>query len=248
VSERKVALVTGGSRGVGRAIARQLAGKGFDVIVNYLRNEQAAAETLEEVRRQGGRGWSIQANVGDPAEVATLFEQVRGHGITAIDVLVHNAALGTFKPLLEIRPNQIEVAFQVNVFALLWLAKGALPMMSAGARIIALSSVGSGRVIPNYGIVGPSKAALESLVRYLAVELRPRGIRVNAVSGGLIETDALHAFPQWEEMVAQSVKLTPAGRLGEPDDLAEIVATFADGRLDWLCGQVLVADGGTTLR
>jgi enoyl-[acyl-carrier protein] reductase III len=246
VTVRKVALVTGGSRGVGRSIAVRLAKEGFDVVVNYLRNEEAAQETVSLVKAAGREAWAICANVGEIDEIATMFREI-AH-LQKLDVLVHNAAIGTFKPLLEIRPNQLELAFRVNAFALLWLAKAALPMMGEGGKIISLSSTGSTRVVPHYGIVGPSKAALESLTRYLAVELKPRGITVNTVSGGFIDTDALRAFPDWEDIAKRSIAQTPGGRLGTGDDLASVVAALVGGSLDWVCGQVIMADGGVTLR
>jgi enoyl-[acyl-carrier protein] reductase III len=246
VSERKVALVTGASRGVGRSIAVRLAADGFDVVVNYLRNEEAARETAALVRARGREAWTISANVGDVDEIAAMFREL-AH-VDRIDVLVHNAAIGTFKPLLDIRPNQLELAFRVNVFALLWLAKAALPRMGEGGKIIALSSSGSARVVPYYGIVGPSKAALESMVRYLAAELKPRGITVNAVAGGFVDTDALRAFPGWEDLARRAVEKTPAGRIGTGDDLARVVGALAGDQLDWICGQVVMADGGAGLR
>jgi len=246
VTDRKVAVVTGASRGVGRSIAVRLAAEGFDIVVNYLRDESAARKTVELVKAQGREGWAVCANVGEIAEIDGMFRDL-SH-LRKLDVLVHNAAIGAFKPLLDIRPNQLDLAFRVNAFALLWLAKAALPMMGKGGKIIALSSTGSSRVVPNYGIVGPSKAALECLARYLAAEMKPRGITVNTVSGGLIDTDAIHAFPEWEELVEQSVARTPGGRLGTGDDLASVVAALVSGRLDWVCGQNIVADGGASLR
>lgn len=244
--ERKVALVTGASRGIGRAIAVELAGLGYDIVINYLRNSEAAEETLRLVEAQGGRGWLAPANIGEPAEIKELFEEVRQH--QPLEVVIHNAALGTFKPLLEIRPNQLELAFQVNVFALLWLAKEAFPLMAGrGGKLITLTSTGSDHVIPNYGIVGPSKAALEAMMRYLAVELKPHGINVNAVSGGFIDTDALKAFPDWEQMAAAAIARTPAGRLGQPADLARVVGMLANDKAGWICGQVILADGGCSL-
>lgn len=249
MSDGRVALVTGASRGIGQRIALRLARDGFDVVVNYLRDEEAAQKTLELVQREGRRGWVACANMGEPEEILGMMRDLGDRSrVARLDVVVHNAAIGTFKPLLEIRPNQIELAFKVNAFALLWLAKAALPLMGRGGKIVALSSVGGSRVVPHYGIVGPSKAAMESIVRYLAVELKPRGITVNAVSGGLVDTDALRAFPEWEKLAAQAVAATPEGRLGSADEIASVVASLAGGQLDWVCGQVVRADGGATLR
>jgi enoyl-[acyl-carrier protein] reductase III len=245
-AQRKVALVTGASRGIGRAIAVELADAGYDVVVNYLRHDEAARETQRLVEERGGQAWLAPANIGEPDEIKALFAEVRRR--PRLDAVIHNAALGTFKDLLRIRPNQLELAFRVNALALLWLAQESWPLLAATrGSIVALSSLGSTRVVPHYGIVGPSKAALESLVRYLAVELRPRGVTVNAVSGGFMDTDALRAFPDWEALVDQTVARTPGGRIGEPADMARVVRALVCGRLDWVCGQVILADGGFTL-
>lgn len=243
---RKVALVTGASRGIGRATAVELARRGYDLVLNYLRNDEEAQQTLRLVEAEGARGWLVAANVGEPEEIKALFQEVALH--QPLEVVVHNAALGTFKNLFQIRPNQLELAFRVNVFALLWLAKAALPFLKErGGKIITVSSLGSQRVVPYYGIVGPSKAALEAMVRYLALELKPQGITVNAVSGGLIDTDALHAFPDWEGMAREAVERTPAGRLGQPEDIARVIGCLTEKSMDWVCGQIIQADGGCTL-
>ena len=241
-----MALVTGASRGIGRSIAIRLARDGFDVVINYLSNEMAARETLARVEELGRRGWVVGANLAEPEEVLNMVQSLTH--LPRLDVVVHNAAIGTFKPLLDVRPNQLELTFRVNVFALLWLVKAALPRMTRGGKVVALSSGGSARVVPHYGLVGPSKAALESLVRYLAVELAPHGITVNAVSGGLVDTDALRAFPDWQALVAQTVAATPERRLGLPDDIASVVSGLVGDQLDWMRGQVLHADGGASLR
>ncbi len=244
--ERKVALVTGASRGIGRATAVELARRGYDLILNYLRNAEEAQQTLHLIEAEGAQGWLVPANVGEPDEIKALFKEVAEH--QPLSVVVHNAALGTFKDLFQIRPNQLELAFRVNVFALLWLAKAALPLMKEhGGKIITVSSLGSQRVVPYYGIVGPSKAALEAMVRYLALELKPQGITVNAVSGGLINTDALHAFPDWENMACQAIDRTPAGRLGQPEDIARVIGCLTEESMGWVCGQIIQADGGCTL-
>lgn len=247
MSPSKVALVTGASRGIGRSIAVRLARDGFDIVINYLRNEDAARETLEMVRREGRRAWLACADVGDPEEVAAMLRSL--DQLSRVDVLVHNAAIGTFKPLLDVRLNQLEALFRVNVYALLWLVKAALPLMEGGGKVIALSSVGAERVVPHYGLVGPSKAALESLVRYLGVDLKPRGISVNAVSSGLIDTDALReAYPEWGKLAARAVEATPERRLGSAEEIASVVSSVCGGNLDWMCGQTLRADGGASLR
>lgn len=245
---RKIALVTGSSRGIGRSIAIDLATKGYDVIINYLRDKEAADETLALIKEQNVNGLVIQANIGDRREVKDLVRKIK-EKYEKIDVIVHSAAIGTFKDLMKIRPNQLEMAFSTNVYGLLWLAQDALPLMEeSGGHIIAISSLGSQRVIPDYGIIGPSKAALESLVRYLAYELKPKGINVNCVSGGFVQTDSLYAFSHYEELVTESLLQTPGGRIAKTKDITDAVVHLISDKMDWVCGQVIIADGGASLR
>jgi len=243
----KTVLVTGGSRGIGRAITLRLAEAGAAIIVNYLRNERAALETCAEVRDRGGVADAIAADVGDPDDVKWMFEIIRAR-CSRLDVIIHNAAIGRFKPLLRVRPAQWDMAFRTNAHALLLLAREALGILAEpGGHIVALSSLGSHRYVPFYGAVGVSKAALENVVRYLAVELAPRGIRVNAVSGGMVDSDTMRAFPQYEVIRDAILQRTPANRLGRPEDLAEVVLFLASERSSWIYGQTLIADGGFSL-
>ena len=243
----KIALVTGASRGIGRAIAECLSSEGAHIVLNYLRNEEAARQTEKFLKAQGSRVLTLQANVGNPKEAQALVETA-GREFGKIDILVHNAALGAFKPVSELRVNQWDLSLDVNAKALLVLAQAALPWMEKeGGSVIALSSLGSKRYIPNYGAIGISKAALETLVRYLAVELAPKKIRVNAVSGGLVDTDATRSFPQQEHFKKEILLRTPAGRIGKPEDLAKVVVFLASEEASWIYGQTLIADGGLSL-
>ena len=243
----KTALVTGASRGIGRAIALRLADAGARLVLNYLRNEQAALETCAEIRARGGTAEAIAADVGDPEDVHRMFDRIRAGG-SGLDIVVHNAAIGRFKPLLRVRPAQWDMALRTNAHALLLLAREALGLLpEPGGRIVALSSLGSHRYVPFYGAVGISKAALENVVRYLAVELAPRGIRVNAVAGGMIDSSTLRGFPQYETMRDAIVQRTPANRLGMPEDLADVVLFLCSERSSWIYGQTLIADGGFSL-
>jgi len=243
----KIALITGGSRGIGRAIALRLAASGAAIIVNYLRNEAAACETCEQIGALGGRADAVAADVGDPGAVRTLFEQV-GARHARLDILVHGAAMGRFQPVLGVRPIDWELAMRTNAHALLLLARQALPLLAQpGGCIVALSSLGSERYVPFYGALGPSKAALECLVRYLAVELAPRGVRVNGVSGGMIEGETLRRFPEHEALRQAIVQRTPANRLGTPEEIADVVAFLCGERSSWIYGQTLIADGGFSL-
>jgi len=244
----KTAFITGASRGIGKAIAIRLAGLGADILVNYVRNEEAAAETVRELEAIGVRAVPYQANVGDPAAVKSLVEYgVKEFG--GVDILVHNAAMGAFKPVHKLKANQWDLSFDINAKAFLFLVQAALPSMESrgGGVVIGLSSLGAHRFIPNYGAVGLSKATLETLIKYLAVELAPKNIRVNGVSGGLVDTDAVKFFPDFDQFKKQAVGKTPAGRIGKPDDLARIVAFLASPESSWIVGQTVIADGGLSL-
>lgn len=244
----QTALITGGSRGIGRAIALELADAGADVAINYWRNERAALETCAMVRARGRQAEAFAADVGDPDQVAQLFERFAAHW-PRLDMLVHNAAIGRFKPLLRIRPAQWEMTLRTNAQALLLLVRAGLPLLPRpGARVVAMSSLGSQRCMPHYGAVGVSKAALETVVRYLAVELAPQGVRVNAVSGGLIDNETLRAFPEFERLRATVIERTPGKRLGTPQDLAGVVRFLCAEESRWICGQTLVVDGGLSLQ
>lgn len=243
----KTVLVTGGGRGIGRAITWRFAEEGADVIINYVRNEAEAQVTAQGVEQRGTRGQVVAADVGDPDAVRAMFKRFAAEGRT-IDAIIHNAAIGRFKPLLRVRPSQWDMSFRTNAQALLLLAREGLnSLVQPGGCIVALSSLGSQRYVPFYGVVGITKAAVENLVRYLAVELAPRGIRVNAVSGGMIESETLTAFPQYETMCQSILDRTPAQRLGTPCDLADVVLFLCSAQSRWIYGQTVIADGGFSL-
>ena len=235
-------LVTGGSRGIGRAIALRFAQLGAArVAIGYLRNDRAAEETAEELRKLGAEPVLVRGNVAGER----VLEQVRELG--PLDALVHNAATGVVRPALEAETKHWDWTLAANARALLSLARVAAPSMPAGASIVAISSLGSSRVLENYVLVGTSKAALESLVRYLAVELAPLRIRVNAVSAGVVETGALDHFPNREQMLTEGRRRTPAGRLVEPSDVAGAVAFLCSPDAEMIRGHTLVVDGGFSL-
>ena len=234
-------FVSGGTRGIGRAIALRFARDGAKrLAIGYLRNDTAADETADELRALGTEVTLIRGNV--------TSERVLGEvaALGPLDVLVHNAATGVIRPALETDDRHWDWTMNANARALLQLARAAAPQMPDGSSIVAISSLGAQRVLENYVLVGTSKAALESVVRYLGVELAPRGIRVNAVSAGVVETGALEHFPNREEML-RSVERTPAGRLVEPDDVAGSVSFLASDDAKMFCGQTLVVDGGFSL-
>jgi enoyl-[acyl-carrier protein] reductase III len=235
-------LVTGGSRGIGREIARHFAERGASrVAIGYLRNDRAAEETAEQLRSLGAEPVLVRGNVASERVANQVAE------LGPLDVLVHNAATGVIEPALETEDKHFDWTLAANARALLSLTRAAAPGMKPGSSIVAVSSLGSSRVLENYVLVGASKAALEAIVRYLAVELAPRGIRVNAVSAGLVETEALDFFPNKEQMLSWSRKRTPAGRLVEPHDIAAAVAFLCSSWSEMVRGQILVVDGGFSL-
>jgi enoyl-[acyl-carrier protein] reductase III len=240
--EGKAALVTGGSRGIGRAIALRLADLGAKrIAIGYLRNDRAAEETAEELRARGAEPVLVRGNLAGARTVDRVAE------LGTLDIVVHNAATGVIRPALEVDDRHWDWTLNANARAFLALARVAAPAMPPGSSLVAISSLGSHRVLEHYVLVGTSKAALESLVRYLAVELAPRGIRVNAVSGGVVETDALQHFPNREAMVTAARERTPAGRMVEPDDIAGAVAFLCSPDADMIRGQTLIVDGGFSL-
>ncbi len=239
----KVALVTGASRGIGRAIAHKLAAAGCDIAANYYNSEAEAEALCEELRGMGRRACAIQASVGIPDSVAELFVEFSRH-FDHLDIVVSNAASGVLKPALEMTLKHWRWCLETNALALNLLAQQAVPGMAPGGSIIAISSLGASRAMPDYGFIGASKAALESLVRTLAQELGPRQIRVNAVSAGVVDTDALRYFPNREELLANFARRTPAGPVLTPQDVAGAVYLLCLPEAAMITGHTLVVDGG----
>jgi enoyl-[acyl-carrier protein] reductase III len=239
----KVALVTGAARGIGKAVATKLAAAGCDVVVNYY-NSQAEAEALcEQFRALGRRAVAIQASVSQPDSVDEMFTELRKH-FDHLDIVVSNAASGVLKPALQMSLKHWRWCMETNAFALNLLAQRAAPLLRPGARIIAMSSLGSVRAMPNYAFIGASKAALESLVRSLAQEMGPNGVRVNAVSAGVVDTDALAYFPNREQVLESFSARTPAGPVLTPDDVAGAVYLLCLPEAGMINGHTLFVDGG----
>jgi enoyl-[acyl-carrier protein] reductase III len=243
----KTALVTGGSRGIGRAIAIELGRAGARVAINYLRNRAAAEETAQAIRSLGAEPLLLKANVAEVEHLDRLFAQLKeafGH----LDILVSNAASGVLKPATEITAKHFDWTMSTNARALLGLVQQALSLMDGRrGRVIAISSLGAERAIPYYTAVGASKGALESLVRHLALELGPRGLRINLVSPGVVDTDALQHFPNRDRMLEFSQRHTPAGRLTTPEDVGRVVAWLASDDAEMIHGQTIVVDGGYSI-
>ena len=242
----KVALVTGASRGIGRAIAHKLATAGCDVAANYYNSHDEAEALCAEIRTMGRRACAIQGNVASPESVDEIVAAFRTH-FDHLDILVSNAASGVLKPALEMTLKHWRWCLETNALALNLLAQRTVPLMPSGSRIIALSSLGAHYAMHGYGFVGASKAALESLVRTLAQELGPRGIRVNAVSAGPVDTDALRYFPQREELLAAFAQHAPAGPVLTPQDVAGAVYLLCLPEANMISGHTLVVDGGFSI-
>ena len=237
----KAVLVTGGSRGIGKEIALRFAREGAArVAIGYLRSDAAAEATAAELQALGAEPALVRGNVSSDR----VAGQVAALG--PLDVLVHSAATGVIRPALETEDKHWDWTLGANARAFLSLARTAAPSMPEGSSIVAISSLGSIRVLENYILVGASKAALESLVRYLAVELRPRGIRVNAVSGGVVETGALDHFPNRAEMLELGSR-NAAGRIVTPSDIAGAVVFLCSPDAEMVRGQTLIVDGGSSL-
>jgi len=246
----KVGLITGSGRGIGRAIALHFAQLGANIVVNYFRNREPAEQTSAEIEKAGVRAHVVKANVGDIKDLDRLISETED-AFGGLDFLISNAGSGYNRPIMEQRPKGWNWTMDINARALLFLAQKAAPLMEerGGGAIVSISSPGSFRVLPEYAVVGASKAALEALTRYLAVEFAPKAIRVNAVSPGIVNTDALQYFNtmQDQDVLAEIAQQTPAGRIATPEDIAGIVAFLCSPSADMIRGQIILADGGFTL-
>lgn len=243
----KRALVTGSSRGIGRAIALSLADLKVDVAINYLRNRSRAEETADEIRARGVRALVLKGNVARPDHVERLFDSIQEQW-GGLEIVVSNAASGVLKPASELTLHHFDWAMHINAAALLPLIQNFDRLDGEGEKaLVAVSSLGAIRAIPNYTAVGASKAALESMVRHLAAEYAPTGIRVNAVSAGTVDTDALLHFPNREVLLEEARKRTPAGRLLDPQDVANTVVYLCTEFASMIHGHTLVVDGGYSI-
>ena len=247
----KVALISGSGRGIGAAIALNFAALGADVVVNYFRNREPAENTAQKIRALGRKALLVKANMGELDEVKRLFDSL-GQEFGGLDIYVHNAASGYNRPVMEQRPKGWDWTMNINARSLLFAAQRAVPLMEkrGGGSIVAISSPGAGRVLPDYVVVGASKAAIEAITRYLAVELAPKNIVVNAVSPGMVLTEALQHFEMVRtdvHLTEKAISITPAGRLVVPQDIAELVAFLCSPAARMIRGQVIAVDGGASL-
>jgi enoyl-[acyl-carrier protein] reductase III len=260
----KVALITGGTRGIGRRIAELLSDSGANLALVYRHDKESAEAAQKDMETKKVAVITIRADLSKEESVTEIMVEVRKR-FGRLDYLVSNAVFGVLKPIGEFTARRFDISMNANARAYLLLAQAASDLMvppgsvddswerPAGGlrplmkRIVALSSLGSVKTIPGYAAVGASKAAIESLTKYLAVELAHRGIGVNAVSGGLVETDSLKAFSDQSEWVENQIKKTPLGRVGEPDDIARVAVWLLSDQAEWVTGQTIIADGGLSL-
>lgn len=239
------ALVTGGSRGIGRAVVLELAARGWNVALGFLRNEEAAEEVASAVRGLGRQALLCPHNLVRPDERRELMARV-GSVCHRLGGLVHAAGLGAPAPTLGARPSRWQMAWDTHVAALLDLIDLGRGLLRNPAAIVTFSSLGAHRAMEGYAPIAATKGALETLVRYLAVELAPDGVNVNCVRAGPVDTDSLRAFPAFDDIVRESASRLP-GRIAHPDDIAPVVAFLLGPDARWVRGQVIVADGGLGL-
>lgn len=245
----KVALVTGSSRGIGRAIALELARQGADIVVHYLRKKSAAATVVAEINALGRRAIAIRANLAEAGHIEAMFDRIEAE-FGRCDIFVGNAASGTPRGIMAVTDKHWDWTMDVNARSILRCVQRAAPLMEreSWGRVVNITSPGSTRVLPHYGAIGLSKATIEALTRYLAADLAPRGIVVNAVSPGLVNTDAVTAFPvDLQATFEYARSRTPTGRLVTPDDVARVVALLCSETAAMIVGQTILVDGGYSL-
>lgn len=237
----KVVLVTGGTRGLGRAISRQLASEGAVVFAGYFQNEDAAEEFRRETRDKNCT--TVKANLMTGGGIQAVFDQVisaRGR----LDALIYNSATGVHKPLEVLTQRHLATVWQMNVGAFFDLCQKFRPHMPDGSRIIAVSSEGAQRAVEHYGAIGSSKAALEALCRQMATEWAPGGIAINLVSPGLLETDTLRAMERADARIAHEISASPLARLVRLEEVSRVVHFLCSRASDGIIGQTIVVDGG----
>lgn len=242
----KTAFVSGGTKGIGLAVAKKLGARGANVVLNYFRSRKAANEAVEEIKQMGVECYAHRANIGNHEQLPAIFEGIKER-FGKLDILISNAALGLFTKMIDIDDKAWDLSMHTNARAFLNCVQLASPIMPDYSRIVTLSSLGSIRYIPGYAAIGVSKAAIENIVKYMAIEFAPRNISVNCVSGGFIDTDALKSFPSYDQMLKEVSERTPFKRVGTPEEVAEVVSFLAGPQASWITGQTVIVDGGYSL-
>jgi enoyl-[acyl-carrier protein] reductase III len=244
VSGRRI-LVTGGTRGIGRAISVHLARAGAEVVAGYAHDEEAAQELLRDAATDGGLLQICRADMTTPTGMARLLETAAGSPLSAV---VHCAATGVHRPLADLTLRHWDFTFALNLRSFFDLVTGLLPSLTRGATIVAVSSQGAQQALPGYSLVGATKGGLEALSRHLALELAPRGVRVNVLSPGSVLTEAWDAFPDKEARLREAAERSPAGRLTTPEEVALAAHFLCCDASAGLNGHTLVVDGGQRIR
>lgn len=244
----KTAVITGSGRGIGRGIVLALAQRGCNVAVNYFRHREDAEQTAAEAEALGVKAAVIKANVAKEDEIRGLVDEAAGR-LGGVDIFVGNAASGVIKPITDIDAKAWDWTLNINARSILFGAQTAVPYMrrQGWGRIITITSIGSRRVFPEYGVVGVSKAAIEAATRYLAVELARENIIANCISPGVVLTGALDFFPRRDAMIAHAEQHTPAGRLVTPEDVGNVTAWLCSEEARMIVGQTIELDGGYSL-
>ncbi len=242
----KTALITGAARGIGKAMALKLAQHGCDIIIVYYNSSEEAEQVCADIKAMGRKAFAVQANVSDEKSVAEMMAIVKEH-FNEINILISNAASGVLKPALKMSTKHWRWCLETNALALNHLAIQVRPMMPKGGRILAMSSLGAIRAIPNYAFIGASKAALEALVRSLSIELAVDGISVNTISAGIVDTDALKYFPNREELLEECKERSLGGRLIEPKDVADAAYLLCLPEAEMIKGQTIFVDAGYSI-
>jgi enoyl-[acyl-carrier protein] reductase III len=245
----EVVLITGGSRGIGRAVALRLAEeKPRHIVIAYSMNHAAARQTVADLGALGVEATAVPTDVSAPEMLKELFAMVRER-FGRLDIFVSNAARSTFHPVLDFSVRIWQRVMDLNALPFLVGSQLAAGIMrdNGGGKIVGVSSLGSTFYIPRYGGLGAAKAVVESLARYLAIELAPLGINVNVVSGGFVDTESMRLNPEYEEVKAYCASRVPTGRVGQPEDLAGVIAFLCSPEASWIQGQTVIVDGGMSL-
>jgi enoyl-[acyl-carrier protein] reductase III len=246
IFQNKVALITGGARGIGRAIAKRLAAAGADIAIVYYNSSDEAQKLVQEIQAMGRRAIALQANVADESSVSEMAIEFSKH-FSKLDFLISNAASGVLKPAMAMSTKHWRWCLETNALGLHHLVRAFYENLAQGGRILALSSLGASRAIPNYSFIGASKAALEALVRSLSLELAEKNVTVNTISAGVVDTDALKHFPNRAHLLDQHQKKSLVDRSLLPEDVADVAYLLCQPESQMIRGQTITVDAGYSI-